>query len=97
MLRALAAAFAVVAITFALANRAPVAVSLSPLPAVVELPLYLLVLGALAAGVAAGGAASWLAAGRRRRAGRATRRRLVATERELVDARTRRAGADGGT
>jgi uncharacterized integral membrane protein len=96
LLRVLAAAFAVVAVIFALANRAPVTISLSPLPVMVELPLYLLVLGALAVGVAAGGMASWIAAGRRRRAERTTRRQLVATERELVDTRTRRAGSGGG-
>ena len=95
-LRLLAIACAVAVIAFALANRAPVTVSLAPLPVRIDVPVYLLVLASLAAGVLAGGTASWIVAGRRRRAERNARRQLAAAERALVDARTRHAGDGAG-
>lgn len=58
--KVLAGAFAVLAVVFALANRETVTVALSPLPVAVELPLYLLVLLVLLAGMAVGGASGWL-------------------------------------
>lgn len=92
--KALAGAFAVLAVAFALANRAPVTVALSPLPVGVELPLYLLVLAALFVGVAIGGASGWLAAGRRRRAAREGRREAAALKRELDDLKQARPPAE---
>ncbi len=86
--KALAGAFAVLAVVFALANREPVTVALSPLPSLpleVAPPLYLLVLLVLLAGVAIGGASGWLAASRRRRAARESRREAAALRRELDD------------
>ena len=96
VVRLLAIACALAAIAFALANRAPVTVSLAPLPVRMDLPVNLLVLASLAVGVLAGGTASWIVAGRRRRAERSARRQLAAAERALTDARTRRAGDGGG-
>lgn len=73
----LALVFALVAV----ANRAPVTFSLDPFTRDAasvgfSAPLYLIVLGAMAAGVALGGFATWLAQGRSRRAARAHRRQL---------------------
>lgn len=45
---------------FAVANRAPVAVSLDPLPYAVELPLYLLVFVSFLIGLCLGGLLLWL-------------------------------------
>jgi uncharacterized integral membrane protein len=92
--RAVALIFAALAIAFAVANRQPVTVSLSPIPASVELPLYLLVLGALALGAVMGGTGNWLAGGGGRRAARAKRRHAAALEREVVALREGRALAD---
>jgi uncharacterized integral membrane protein len=89
--RAAALIFAALAVAFAVANRQPVAVSLSPIPASVELPLYLLVLGALAFGAAIGGIGNWIAGGGGRRVARANRRQAAALEREVVELREGRA------
>ncbi len=92
--RAVALIFAALAVAFAIANRQPVVISLSPVPASVELPLYLLVLGALALGAAIGGTGNWLAGGGGRQAARAKRRQAAALEREVVALREGRALPD---
>jgi uncharacterized integral membrane protein len=92
--RAVALIFAALAVAFAVANRQPVVISLSPVPASVELPLYLLVLGALALGTAIGGTGNWLAGGGGRRAARVKRRQAAALEREVVSLREGRALAE---
>lgn len=51
---------------FAVANRAPVAVSLDPLPYAVELPLYLLVFVSFLIGLGLGGLLLWLGGLRRK-------------------------------
>ena len=48
-------------LVFAVANRAAVTLSLWPFDAVMDVPLYLLVLGALLAGILLGGLATWAA------------------------------------
>jgi uncharacterized integral membrane protein len=55
-----------VVLIFALANRGPVALSLWPLDIVIEMPIYLAVLGSLFLGFLAGGLVAWIAAGRTR-------------------------------
>lgn len=70
---------AVIVILFAIANRGPVLLSLDPFakgaPEIaVTVPLYALVLAALALGVLIGGVGAWLAAGGVRRANRLSRR-----------------------
>lgn len=90
-IRVLAAAVGAAAIWFALANRELVAVSFSPLPLELELPIYLLVFLVLAIGVLVGGSSHWLAAARRRGAARDNKRRLVVLERELDDLHDQRA------
>jgi uncharacterized integral membrane protein len=54
-------------IAFAIANRATVAVSLDPLPFVLQLPLYLLVFAAVFLGLLVGGLIAWSKAWRWRR------------------------------
>lgn len=66
-------------VLFSVANRAPVRVSLDPVsrdaPALAfDLPLFAVVLAAIAVGILIGGFASWLAQGKHRKAARINRR-----------------------
>ena len=79
---------AVLLIPFALSNREPVSLGFWPLPFLVDLPLYLLVLLLLLAGFMIGAAATWIAGRRIRRELRRRRRRIEALERELAAARS---------
>ncbi len=84
----------------AVANRAPVTFSLDPFAAGApsvgfSAPLYVIVLGAVAIGVALGGFASWLVQGRHRRAARANRKQVERLEAEAVRLRAQ-AGAPAG-
>ena len=78
----------VLLIPFAVSNRAPVSIGFWPLPFLVALPLYLLVLSLLLLGFVIGAAAAWLAGRHVRRELRRRRRRVEALERELVVARS---------
>lgn len=85
---------AVAVVLLAVANRAPVVFSLDPVssgaPQIsVAVPLFLLLFAALALGVVIGGVASWLAQGRRRRAGRALRRDVSQLRQETERLRAR--------
>lgn len=76
----------------AVANRAPVTFSLDPFAAGApsvgfSAPLYVVLLGALAIGVAVGGVASWLVQGKHRRAARANRKKLERLEAETLKLR----------
>lgn len=78
---------ALVIVLFAVANRAPVRISLDPLSRdtpqfAVDLPLFAVVLIALAAGILIGGFASWLAQGKHRKAARHNRREAEALRSE---------------
>ena len=75
-------------IPFAVSNRAPVSLGFWPLPFLVALPLYLLVLSLLLLGFVIGAAAAWLAGRHVRRELRRRRRRVEALERELLAARS---------
>ena len=75
-------------VPFALSNRELVSLGFWPLPFLVDLPLYLLVLSLLLAGFVIGAAATWIAGRRIRRELRLRRRRVEALERELVAARS---------
>jgi len=68
-------------LVFAVANRAPLALSLWPFPWRLELPGYLVILGSLLVGFAAGALVAWLSAGRQRRQSR----RHAAEARRLAD------------
>ena len=78
---------ALVLILFAVSNRQSVSVELWPLPALVELPLYLVVLGTLLVGFFAGELVAWVRNWRWRREARRSRDRIAALERELDAAR----------
>lgn len=78
---------ALLVVLFSVANRAPVRISLDPfsreLPALsYEVPLFLVVLVAIALGVLVGGLASWLAQGKHRKAARRSRREVEALRSE---------------
>ena len=77
---------------FAVSNRAGVALSLWPLPFLVEAPLYLIALGGALLGFLAGELAAWLAASRRRRELRRQRRHIAALEAELRATQAQLAG-----
>ena len=79
---------AVLLIPFALSNREPVSLGFWPLPFLVDLPLYLLVLLLLLAGFVIGAAAAWIAGRHLRRELRHRRRHVEALERELLAVRS---------
>lgn len=84
---------ALIAVIFAVANRAPIAVSLWPLPWGVELPGYLIVLGSVLVGFLAGALIAWFGGAKHRRKARrlaAETQRLAA---ELAEAKRRQAAA----
>jgi len=84
---------ALLLILFAVSNRETVSVGLWPLPALVELPLYLVVLGTLIIGFFVGELVAWISAWRWRREARRGRERIAMLEREIEVERTRRAAA----
>ncbi|MDF2094663.1 LapA family protein [Aquibaculum arenosum] len=80
----------VIAVVFAVVNRQPVAVQLWPFEITLQAPLFLVVLLAIFVGFVLGGIASWLAAGRKRRAQRDERERLRRLEHEVETLRRSR-------
>jgi lipopolysaccharide assembly protein A len=72
---------AIVAVLFAISNLDPVPVGLWPFAAI-DLPLYLVVLAALALGFLAGQLVAWINGRHWRRAARKRQRRIEALERE---------------
>ena len=90
--RLVAAAFGIVVVVFAIANRSPVEVSFDPLPFVFGLPLYGVVIGALIIGFAAGAAVAWLGGHAARDLARVRKARIQALEGDV--ARLRAAAAD---
>ncbi|MBF0373316.1 MAG: LapA family protein [Alphaproteobacteria bacterium] len=74
---------AIALVVFAVANRQIVPVDLFPLPIAAELPVYLVVLGALLAGFLMGLLAAWIAGHRHRAKARAEARRAAHLEREV--------------
>jgi putative membrane protein len=75
---------AVVLALFAASNRESVTLGLWPLPFVVSLPLYLVIMSALLIGFIAGIVVAWIRGQRRRREIRRRGRRITALERELA-------------
>ena len=75
-------------IPFALSNRESVSLGFWPVPFLVDLPLYLLVLSLLLAGFVIGATAAWIAGRRIRRELRRRRRRVAMLERELAATRS---------
>ena len=68
---------------FGFTNSGTVPVDLDPLPYTLDVPLYLLVLTAVFAGLIAGGASAWTSQGRWRRQARNNFRRVTQLEQEL--------------
>lgn len=89
-------------VALALVNRHGVPISLDPFSAgdlgaashVVQVPLFLLVLGLLALGVVFGGIATWLGQGRWRRAARRAEWELGAARAEVAELKQRVADAE---
>ena len=85
---------AVVAVVFAVSNRAPVSLTFWPLPLELETRLYLVVLLAALAGFFAGAFTAWVNAGHARRLARERKRRIEALERELATSQANFAKSD---
>jgi uncharacterized integral membrane protein len=83
-------AVAIVLAVFAVSNRGTVALGLWPLPDIVELPLYLIILACLLVGFLAGELAAWMAGRHWRREVRRSARRIASLERELAAIRAER-------
>ena len=81
---------AVVVALFAVHNGETVTLDFDPLPYLVDLPLYAVVLLGVFLGMVVGGAAAWLGQGRWRRQARSLHRRVRQLEQELEEARTRK-------
>lgn len=77
----------IVAIAFAIANRASVVVSFDPLPFAPSMPLFAVVLLAIGLGMLIGGVAAWLGQRKWRRLARERRRANDALQRELAAGR----------
>jgi uncharacterized integral membrane protein len=87
---------ALLLVVLAVANRAPVRLSVDPFnpgseALSVDLPLYFVAFGALALGVLLGGVAVWLRQGRYRRSARREHNEAVRWQREAELAKTRSA------
>lgn len=94
---AIAAVVTIIVVAFAVANRGAMPVSVEPLPYVLEVPVWVLSVGALVVGFLAGAMVRWLMDIKWYRAARRNRRRIRALERELAVARERLdAAARGG-
>jgi uncharacterized integral membrane protein len=78
---------------FAVSNRDAVSFGLWPLPFVLELPLYLVVVAASLIGFVAGALCAWIAGRHGRREGRRRGRRIAALERELAATQAQLPGA----
>ena len=86
-LRILMLPVAIAVVSFALANRATVAVDLWPLAYTLEVPVFALVLGSVIAGLVLGGMVSWISTADRRRKARANARELESARREAAQLR----------
>lgn len=82
---------------FAVSNREAVSLGFWPLPFLIDLPLYLLVLAAVVVGFVVGQLSAWISARRWRRELRQRRRRIASLERELATTQARLPSAEAGT
>ncbi|MFZ5780761.1 MAG: lipopolysaccharide assembly protein LapA domain-containing protein [Pseudomonadota bacterium] len=81
--RVLFVLFVLVGVLIAVSNRQPVQLSLWPLPHLVVMPLYLLVIGVLLLGVLAGLGMGWWAGRHHRRRARTAKGEAARLEREV--------------
>ena len=77
------ALIALLVIVFAVSNRAMVTLTLFPLPAALDAPLYLVVIAAIALGFLVGALVAWLGAGKHRRDARLLRQRIERLQRDV--------------
>jgi len=89
----IAAIAALIIIAFSVTNRGAVTVSFAPLPFELNIPLFAVVLGALAIGLLAGVITKMLVASPHRRIARERLHRIRALEREVETLRRERAGS----
>lgn len=85
----LAVPVALLVVVFAVANRHDVRLELWPFPWVLDLPVYLAVLGALLKGMVLGAVIAWAAGHRARRRAREQARRAESLERQLAAEKAR--------
>lgn len=78
------ALIALVVVVFAVSNRAVVTLALFPLPAALQVPLYLAVMAAFIVGFLVGAFVVWLASGRHRAEARQLRRRMDRLQRDVA-------------
>jgi putative membrane protein len=83
----------VVVALFAVSNREVVSLGLWPLPFVLDLPLYLVILAAWLIGLLVGALCAWFAGRHGRGEGRRRLRRIAALERELAATQAQLPGA----
>ncbi len=77
------ALIALVVVVFAVSNRAMVTLTLFPLPAALDAPLYLVVIAAGALGFLVGALVAWIGAGKHRRDARLLRQRIERLQRDM--------------
>jgi uncharacterized integral membrane protein len=82
-----------VLIVFAVSNRETVTIDFWPLPTLVDIPLYLVILGTLVFGFIVGELMGWIGSWRWRREARRGRDRIAMLERELAAAQADRRDA----
>lgn len=75
---------AVVAVVFAITNRALVTLNLWPLGVTVKAPLFLILLGGVFVGLLIGGTVAWLSGAKARRRAREAERRSAELQREIA-------------
>lgn len=83
LVRALFLIFILIGVLIAVSNSAPVQLALWPLPHLIVMPLYLLVIGVLLLGVLAGLGLGWWAGRHHRRRARSASGEAARLEREL--------------
>jgi uncharacterized integral membrane protein len=75
---------ALVVVVFGVSNRAVVTLALFPIPAALQVPLYLAVMAAFIVGFLVGALVVWLSGGRRRAEARRLRRRMDRLQRDAA-------------
>lgn len=78
------ALIALVVVVFAVSNRAVVTLALFPLPAALQVPLYLAVMATFIVGFLVGAFVVWVGGGRHRAEARQLRRRMDRLQRDVA-------------
>lgn len=82
-----------IVVLFAITNRSLATLSFWPLPWEVNLPIYLIILGALFVGFMLGAVVTWLSGGRRRRQARQLAEQVRTQSRQIAELQRRQAKA----